>query len=103
MRCYAYRRASEKTGGIWTKNSIPGSITTSQRSAKTPMPCSTRSLTSQRVQCTARYLRKDIDSLEKRASRWLKDLARESQAEEFDLDEWIPVGARDSRGARCRD
>ena len=67
---------AKRPGGIWTKNSIPGSITTSQRSAKTPTPCSTPSPTSQRVQRTARYLRKDIDSLEKRTGRWLKDLAR---------------------------
>lgn len=33
---------------------------------------------------------KERDTLEKRSGRWLKALARDSQAINFDLDEWIP-------------
>jgi hypothetical protein len=34
---------------------------------------------------------KNRDTIEKRSGRWLKDLARQSQATGFDLNAWIPV------------
>ena len=37
------------------------------------------------------YLRNDRDTLEKRCGRWLKELARQSQATGFDLNAWIPA------------
>jgi hypothetical protein len=36
------------------------------------------------------YFQKDRDTIEKRSGRWLKELARQSHAAEFDLNAWIP-------------
>jgi hypothetical protein len=49
------------------------------------------------------YFQKDRDTIEKRSGRWLKRLARMSQAPGFDLDRWIleweaGVGSRQIRG-----
>ena len=35
------------------------------------------------------YFQKDRDTLEKRSGRWLKELVRQSQTTEFDLNNWI--------------
>jgi hypothetical protein len=37
------------------------------------------------------YFQKDRDTIEKRSGRWLKELARQSQAKGFDLNTWIPA------------
>jgi hypothetical protein len=36
------------------------------------------------------YFQKDRGSIEKRSGRWLKELARQSQTNGFNLDAWIP-------------
>ena len=36
------------------------------------------------------YFQKTRDTIEKRSGRWLKELARQSEATEFNLSEWIP-------------
>jgi hypothetical protein len=35
------------------------------------------------------YFQKNRDTIEKRSGRWLKDLARQSQTPEFNLERWI--------------
>lgn len=37
------------------------------------------------------YYQKDRDTIEKRSGRWLKELARQSQTQGFDLNGWIPA------------
>jgi hypothetical protein len=37
------------------------------------------------------YFQKTRDTIEKRSGRWLKELARQSEATEFNLSEWIPA------------
>jgi hypothetical protein len=41
---------------------------------------------------------KNRDTIEKRSGRWLKELARQSQATGFDLDAWVPTWAVDESG-----
>jgi hypothetical protein len=43
-------------------------------------------------------LRKDRDTLEKRSGRWLKELARQSHQNGFDLNAWIPAWEAGSSG-----
>ena len=41
------------------------------------------------------YFQKNRDTIEKRSGRWLKELARQSQATGFDLNAWIPEWERE--------
>jgi hypothetical protein len=44
------------------------------------------------------YFQKDRDTLEKRSGRWLKELAKQSQTTDFDLNAWISEWEGDSKG-----
>jgi hypothetical protein len=46
------------------------------------------------------YFQKERDTLEKRSGRWLKELARQSQTNEFELDLWIPAWEAATKGRR---
>ncbi len=37
------------------------------------------------------YFQKDLDTIEKRSVRWLKELARQSKTKGFNLNAWIPA------------
>jgi hypothetical protein len=41
---------------------------------------------------------KDRDTLEKRSGRWLKELAKQSQTTDFDLNAWISEWDGDGKG-----
>jgi hypothetical protein len=46
------------------------------------------------------YFQKTRDTIEKRSSRWLKELARQSQDIEFDLNAWIPSWGTAGSGSK---
>jgi hypothetical protein len=46
------------------------------------------------------HFQKNRDTLEKRAGRWLKELARQSQDIEFDLNAWIPSWGTAGSGSK---
>lgn len=48
------------------------------------------------------YFLKTRDTVEKRSGRWLKELARQSQANGFDLNAWILAWEENTEGGRIR-